>query len=269
MVKGDILLTLGDILLTLEDGVATIILSQPGKLNAITTEMADKFRGIIEKIRVDDAVKVLIITGAGRGFCAGADITRRVAAAEQIRRERWRIISRTGYQLLPLAKLEKPTIAAINGIAAGLGLSIALACDIRVASEHARFTAAWVNNGLMADGGATYFLPRILGISKALEMMFTADTIDAIEAERVGLVSKVVPHDDLMAVAKELASKMAKKPSVAIELMKKATYRSLNHDLESQLDFEAYAQNVCRQTDDYKEAIEAFTQKRPPQFKGY
>ncbi len=257
-----------DILVSVEQGVATITLNRPEKLNALTTEMANKFSQVIQDVRVNDEIKALVITGAGSGFCSGTDLERRLPGAKQETKERWEVISPIGHQLLPLVRLEKPTIAAVNGAAAGLGLSIALACDIRLASENARFTAVWVKRGLIPDGGATYFLPRILGISKALELMFTGDIMSATEAERIGLVSKVVPHDNLMTVAKETATKIAEGPSVAIELMKKAAYRALENSLELQLDFETYAQNICRQTQDYKEGVEAFMQKRPPQFKG-
>ena len=257
-----------DILVDVEQGVATITLNRPEKLNALTTEMANKFSQVIQDVRVNDEIKALIITGAGSGFCSGTDLESRMREMKEKIRERWEVISPTGYQLLPLVRLEKPTIAAVNGVAAGLGLSIALACDIRLASENARFTAVWVKRGLIPDGGATYFLPRILGISKALELMFTGDIMSATEAERIGLVSKVVPHDNLMTVAKETATKIARGPSVAIELMKKAAYRALENSLELQLDFETYAQNICRQTQDYKDGVEAFMQKRPPQFKG-
>ncbi len=257
-----------DILVDVEQGVATITLNRPEKLNAVTTEMANKFSQVIQDVRVNDEIKALLITGAGSGFCSGTDLEGRMREIKEKRRERWEVISPTGYQFLPLARLEKPTIAAINGVAAGLGLSIALACDIRLASEQARFTAVWVKRGLIPDAGATYFLTRILGISKALEIMFTGDIMSATEAERIGLVSRVVPHNDLMAVARETATKIAQGPSVAIELMKKAAYRALDNSLELQLDFETYAQNICRQTQDYKEGVEAFMQKRPPQFKG-
>lgn len=259
-----------EIIRTKEEGIVTITLNRPDKLNAITEEMVRQFPGIIEEIRMDDSIKVVIITGAGRGFCAGADASRLVSSisGERLERTRRELTTPIGYWLLPLAKLEKPTIAAINGVVAGVGISVALACDIRIASEHATFTAAWVKRGLIPDGGATYFLPRVLGMSKALELMFTGDMVNAVEAERIGLVSRVVPHDDLLRVVHERASTIAKGPSVAIELMKKGAYRSLNHDLESQLDFESYAQNICRQTEDHKEGVESFIQKRPPKFEG-
>ncbi len=213
----------------------------------------------------------LIITGVGRGFCAGADSTRLMSHAlgEQLAETHGELIGPIGVEILNLAKLQKPTIAAINGIAAGGGLSMALACDIRIASERANFSAVWVRRGLVPDGGATYFMPRILGPSKALQLAYTGDMIDAPEALRIGLVDRVTPHNELMTVTEELASRIARGPSIAIELTKAAMYRSFYHGLESQLDFESYAQHICERTDDFKRGIEAFKEKRQPEFKGW
>ena len=259
-----------EILLSKEDAIVILTLNRTDKLNALTIDMVDRLPGIVEDIRMDDSLKVLIITGAGRSFCAGADVGRMGSgyfSRDRVKTRR-EVTSPPGYQYLALSQLEKPTIAAINGIAVGAGISIALACDIRIASEQARFTAAWVKRGLIPDAGATYFLPRLLGISKALELMFTGDVVDAAEAERIGLVNRVVPHDDLMTVTRELARKIAEGPSVAIELMKRVAYMGLVQDLETQFNFESYAQRVCTRTEDHKEGIEAFMQKRQPQFKG-
>jgi 2-(1,2-epoxy-1,2-dihydrophenyl)acetyl-CoA isomerase len=178
------------------------------------------------------------------------------------------MVQPTGYFGSALFSLSKPTIAAINGVAVGAGLSLALLCDIRIASEKARFGAVWVRMGIIPDVGGTYLLPRTIGLDKALELAFTGDIIDAREAERVGLVTKVVPHDDLMKVTDELASRIAKGPSVAMEVMKRGMYRAVGGDYNAQLDFESYAQNLCFQTEDYKEAISAFKEKREPRFQG-
>ena len=167
-----------------------------------------------------------------------------------------------------IADVDKPIIMAINGIAAGAGLSLTLAGDIRLSSDKARFGAVWLKRGLIPDVGATYYLPRIIGVDKALELTFRGDIIDAEEAMRIGLVTKVVPHDQLMLQARELAVKIAKGPAVAIELSKRGFYRSLNNDLKTQLDYETYAQNLCRQTDDHKEGVRSFMEKREANFKG-
>jgi len=150
----------------------------------------------------------------------------------------------------------------------GGGLSFALLCDIRIASDKARFGAVWVNRGLVPDVGATYLLPRTIGLDRALELCYTGEIIDAGEAERIGLVTRVVPHDDLMNVVNQLAARIAKGPSVAIELMKRGIYRAVGGDYAGSLDFESYAQNFCFQSEDFKESVAAFMEKRDPRFQG-
>lgn len=257
--------------LTKQDGIATLTLNRPDRMNAMTTAMWYGLRDIIEEVRDDDGIKVLIMTGAGRAFCAGSDVEGRLAAriaGEKIEKTRRDLLEPVGFAASVVSSLGKPIIAAINGVAVGAGLSLALVCDIRIASEKARFGAAWVKVGLIPDLGATYSLPRTIGPDKALELFFTGDIIDSREAERIGLVTKVVLHDELMKVTEELARKIAKGPSVAIELTKRAVYRGLHNDLDKQLDFESYAQNLCRQTEDHREGVKAFMEKREATFKG-
>ncbi|MFC1985031.1 enoyl-CoA hydratase/isomerase family protein [Chloroflexota bacterium] len=266
-------MTFESIILEKEKGIATITLNRPDKLNAFTYPMNNEIKEAVEDVVNDDDVRVLILTGAGRGFCAGAD---RGAQAERatMRDVGQRTAKSRHDQLTHLAgstvinQMEKPTICAVNGVAVGIGLAFTLACDIRIASENARFGALWGRRGLMADGGGTYFLTRIVGTARALELLYTDDIIDAREAERIGLVSRVVPHDELMPVVKELAGKIAKGPSVALELTKRAVYKALSNDLESQLDFEHWGQSVCYLTEDHKEAIQAAIEKRDAVFKG-
>jgi 2-(1,2-epoxy-1,2-dihydrophenyl)acetyl-CoA isomerase len=174
----------------------------------------------------------------------------------------------TGTVAMSFEDLDKPIIAALNGVAVGAGLSMALACDIRIASENARFGAIWVKRGLIPDAGATWFLPRVLPYDKAIELAFTGDLVGAREALEMGLVTRVVPHDQLMPEAEALAGKIAKGPSVAIELIKRGFRRSLTNDLKSQLDYETYAQNLCRRSEDHREGVKSFMEKRPPEFKG-
>jgi 2-(1,2-epoxy-1,2-dihydrophenyl)acetyl-CoA isomerase len=259
-----------ELLLTKDNSIATITLNRPEKFNAMTTDMWRQLPKLIEEVSNDDSLKVLIITGAGKAFCAGSDAGRLASriSGEEVAKTQKELTAPIGAEVLCLAKLRKPTIAAINGVTAAAGVSIALACDIRLASDQAKFVLAWVKMGLIPDGGATYFLTRLLGSSKTLELAFTGNSIDANEAERIGLVNKVVPHNELMVVAKELATSIAEGPPIAIELMKKGIYKALFHDLESQLDFESYAQGICRQTEDHKEGVQAFMQKRKPEFKG-
>jgi len=252
-------------------GIAKLTLNRPDKLNAITQDMFDGMEQVVGEVRNNDDVKVLVITGAGRGFCSGADVVARLAArvaGEGPKKTRKAMVAPVGYIASILHRLDKPIIGAINGVAAGAGLSYALLCDIRIASDQARFGAVWVRRGLIPDVGATYLLPRIIGMDKALELAFTGDLIGAREAERIGLVTKVVPHDDLMKVTDELALKVASGPSVAIELMKRGMYRALDNDLDTQLDFESYAQNLCFGTDDFKEGVAAFREKRDSHFRG-
>jgi 2-(1,2-epoxy-1,2-dihydrophenyl)acetyl-CoA isomerase len=260
-----------EILFEKKDGVATLTLNRPDKLNALTPEMAyENLVGIFNQIKIDDEIRAIIITGAGRGFCSGTDVSARLVKRLEkgVEEPRYEMIDLVGGFILNIVDMDKPIIAAINGIAAAAGLSIALASDIRIASEKARFGAIWVRRGLIPDVGATYFLPRIIGLDKALELTLRGDIIDAQEALEIGLITRLVPHDELMSKARELAVKIAKGPAVAIELIKRGLHRSLNNDLKVQLDYESFAQNLCRQTDDHKEGVRSFMEKREPNFKG-
>lgn len=253
-----------------EEGVATIILNRPEKLNAINDEIRLGLQECVAEVRQNDELKVLIITGAGRGFCSGGDVKGLAnrLPGETVKKTRQEILRTIGTYLLPLAKLEKPTIAAVNGIAAGGGFSLCLMCDIRIASEQAEFRAVWVSRGFIPDDGATFYLPKLIGLSRALTLMYTGNPVSAREAEKIGLVNEVVPHDELLMRATELARIIARGPSVAIELMKRTVYSGIVDELESRLVLETYAQNICRQTEDHKEAIKAFLEKRKPVFRG-
>lgn len=257
-----------------EEGIATLILNRPDKLNALDAKILQEIVKAIDEAREDDEVKVLIITGAGRGFCSGADLTSPVRGTDPkqpgiTRPTRLEPFVSFGSLTKRLRNFHKPAIAAINGVATGGGLSIACLCDVRVASEDARFSAIFVRRGLVADTGITYLLPRIVGTEKALELMWTGDIIDAKEAERIGLVGKVVPHGELMATARGVATRIAKGPSTAIELMKRMVYEGLEADSFSlQSAYEAWAQEMCYLTEDYEEGVNAFVEKREPQFRG-
>lgn len=254
-----------------EQGVAILVIDREEKMNALTSVMRMDLARVFQAVREDDDIKVLIVTGTGRAFCAGSDVSDRLAkriAGEKIETSRKEMLQPVGFLALELRNLHKPTIAAVNGVAAGSGFSLALFCDIRFASNKAKFIASWIKMGLGADMGATYALPRLLGTAKAFEIIATGGSIDAVEAERIGLVNRAVPDDKLMSAANELAAKFASGPSVGIELMKRAVYKGIHNDLERQLDFEGYAQNICRQTEDHREAVKAFSAKRQPSFKG-
>jgi enoyl-CoA hydratase/carnithine racemase len=259
-----------DLILEKDRHIAILTLNRPDKMNAINAEMRALFPQALQEVQEDDNLRALIITGAGRGFCSGADVAMQAAraAGAQADTSRKTILALVGSFALAFEKINKPVIAAVNGIAAGIGLTITLACDIRIASANARFAALWVKRGLIADGGATLLLPLIVGMEKALELSFTGEIINAQEAERIRMVSRVVPHEELMNKARELAQKMAGEPPIAVELIKKLTWERVRNQMREQLLFESYGQFLCRSTQDHKEAVKAFMEKREPQFKG-
>ena len=259
-----------DILLEKDGPVAVLTLNRPEKMNAISADMRVAIPQALQEIQEDDSVRALILTGAGRGFCSGADVAVQAArAAGQVTdTSRQTLLQLVGSFILAFEKVNKPVIAAVNGIAAGVGLTMTLTCDIRIASANARFSAIWVKRGLIADGGASLLLPLTVGMEKALELCFTGEVIDAQEAERIRLVSRVVPAEGLMTRAKELAQKIAANPPISVELAKRVMWEKVRNQLRETLIFESYAQSLCRTTQDQKEAVKAFMEKREPQFKG-
>lgn len=259
-----------EVILEKDNHIGILTLNRPDKLNAISVEMRETLPLALQEVQKDDELRALIITGAGRGFCSGADVAHMAerAKGQQTATSRKTILSLVGNLALGFENINKPIIAAVNGIAAGIGLTISLLCDIRIASSEARFGAVWIKRGLIPDGGATLLLPIILGLEKALELAFTADIINSQEAERIRLVSRVVPPEVLMKQAKELAQKIVQVPAVSVELAKRVMWEKIRNNLRTQLMIESYAQNICRTTQDQKEAVRAFIEKRDPQFKG-
>jgi enoyl-CoA hydratase len=260
-----------DLLLEKDDsGIATLTLNVPNKLNALTVKMGMNLPAAVDEVARDDSVRVLIVTGAGRGFCSGADVSAMQAftgAAEQSRFNRLQVTGWPAVDAFP--KLLKPTVAAVNGPCVGAGLSLALSCDIRIASETARFGVAQVARALVPDFGLTCYLPLAAGMSNALELMYTAELIDAAEALRIGLVSRVVPPDDLMKTTRELANKIARQAPLSVELTKKMVWRGLFDRLARQLDLETDSIRICRQSEDHLDSVKAFLEKKPlPKFKG-
>ncbi len=259
-----------DLLLEKGDGIATITLNVPEKLNALTSKMSMSLALVTDDIARDDEVRVVIVTGAGRGFCSGADVSAmqaRIAPSEVSRFNRMQVMGYPHADVFP--RLNKPVIAAINGHCVGGGLSLALSCDVRIASETARLGAAQVARALVPDYGLTYYLPLAIGTSRALELMYTAELIGAAEAERLGIVSRVVASDELMNVTRELATRIAHNPPYSLELTKNMVWRSLFDGLNRQLDLETWAQQICFQTEDHQESVKAFLEKKPlPEFKG-
>ncbi len=253
-----------------EEGVATITLNRPERLNALGVQNVDELTAVIEEIATDDEVKAVILTGNGRGFCTGADLAG--PGSPLLKKERHiRVKPLAGYGKLFLCikNLEKPVIAAVNGIAAGAGFSLAMICDIRIASENAGFSSIFVKIGAAPDTCLCYTLPRVVGKAKALEMMFTGDTVEAKEAKELGIVSKVVPVDQLLAEAKELAGRIAKGPSLAIDITKKLVNAAEEiNNFDAIFAYEAWAFEVLIKSEDLIEGTTAFLQKREAKFKG-
>ena len=254
-----------------KNNIATLILNRPEKLNSITVKMGNvSLPAVFEELRQDEGVKVIVITGAGDSFCSGADLNS-VLKTGALWDKDMGISERVQPILpftLPLYNMPKPVIAAVNGMAAGAGLSIALLSDIRIASEKAKFSFIFSRRGTIPDCGATFLVPRLIGTGKAFELMYTGDIMDAKEAERIGLVNKVVPADALMEETYSLAERLAKGAPLALAQMKNAIHRGLSNDFEQQLYFETYAVNFCYGTEDVQEAIKSFLEKREPRFKG-
>lgn len=259
-----------DIIYTKEQGIATITLNRPDRRNAFSPEMSESISKAVEDATKDDEVRVLIITGRGQAFCAGADVKAMAENLSQPGREEGEGELKAGHVSLPLLlhKFEKPVIAAINGVAVGGGLDLALSCDIRIASDRARFAEVFIRRGLIPAMGGIFFLPRLVGIDRACQLIWTGDMIDAKEAERIGLVTMVVPHEELESATGELAEKLAKGPPLAIKKAKRAIYEGLTMDLQSTLEYVASAAKELRQTEDHKEGARAFVEKREPVFKG-
>ena len=248
------------------DGIATVTLNRPDKLNTIDIATLDKLVSTLDAIAEDSEVRAVVIAAAGRIFCAGAD------QDEMMPREsgEWEIIvDRYLDPVRRIAGLDKPVIARLHGDCVGGGLGIAMACDFRIAAEGIRLSAPFVNIGLAGcDMSAGYFLPRLVGLGRATEIMMSGRFVDASEAERIGLVTRVVPADDLDKEVDKLARRMAAGPPRALAFTKRAIHRSLDLDMESEFDYEIFAQVQCLQSEDHREGIAAYREKRKPVYKG-
>jgi 2-(1,2-epoxy-1,2-dihydrophenyl)acetyl-CoA isomerase len=248
------------------DAIATITLHRPDALNAVTGPMLADLLAAFRRIARDRAVRAVVLTGAGRAFCAGQDLKERLAPEAPplavVVRERYNPI------ITAMRTLDQPIVGAINGVAAGAGASLAFACDVRLAADTASFALAFGRIGLVPDSGATWFLPRLVGPAKAAELALTGATLSATEAERFGLVAKVVPAETLAAAARDVAAKLGALAPVALAQTKRALERSWSLDLETALEEEAWRQGIAGATEDHAEGLTAFIEKRPPHFRG-
>ena len=257
------------LLFDVADGVATVTLNRPEALNAFSSEMQRELGGLIARLAEDPAVRAVVLTGAGRAFCAGGDIREMEAASDPIplagRNKLHRMLTTV---LMPLVRLEKPVIAAVNGAAVGAGMNLALAADITVVSDTATFSQAFVKVGLVPDTGGLYLLTRLIGLNRAKELCFTGRMFGAREAMELGLVNRVVPPNELMPTALALAQELASGATAAIGLTKSLLNLAHTATLEEMAEFESYALAVVLSTEDHREGILAFREKRKPLFRG-
>jgi enoyl-CoA hydratase/carnithine racemase len=249
-------------------GVATITLNRPERLNALTFEVYRELTDTFAALNEERDVRVVVITGAGRAFCSGGDVHDIIGELFKCDMEGLLEFTRMTCELVRnICALQKPVIASLNGTTAGAGACIALASDMRIASETAKIAFLFVKVGLSgADMGAAYLLPRMVGLAKATELLFTGDFISAEEAGRIGLYNRVVPADQLAAATREIAERLARGPAFALAKTKQMLNRELHMNLETALESEAQAQAICMQHPDYREAYEAFVAKREPKF---
>lgn len=258
------------VLREVRDHVMTLTLNRPERLNALGGGMREELLAGLQEGEREPEVRVIVLTGAGRAFSSGGDVKE---MAERRGKDGGR---RVDGQLPPLRdhilalmrSIPKPIIGSINGVAAGAGMNLALACDMRIASDKAVFTQAFVKRGLHPDWGGTFYLPRLVGTAKACELIFGGDMLGAEEAQRLGLVNRLVPHEQLPAATTEWAEALAAGPPIAIGLAKRGIYRNMQADLPSALEYETYAQNHCWNSEDAGEGIRAFVEKRPALFTG-
>ncbi|HEX5726597.1 MAG TPA: enoyl-CoA hydratase-related protein [Longimicrobiaceae bacterium] len=257
------------VLLRVEEGVAWITLNRPERLNAFAGTMRGDLHDAVAEAAETGGVRVLVITGAGRAFCAGADLEVTAELARRGAAEEFAALVLAGVRVVErLRAVRQPVIAAVNGAAAGAGASLALACDFRIASDRATFGVGFNRIGLHPDWGATYFLPRLVGPGRAAELVLTARTLDAAEAERLGIFERVVPAADFDAAVRALAAELAAKPPLALELAKRTLAGALDRSLEQVLQAERAAQLRCFASADAREGIAAFLEKRSPVFRG-
>lgn len=252
-----------------QDTIVTLVMNRPEKLNALNSELSIALNAALSRLGPDESVRVVVLTGAGRAFCAGGDLGAIGKGRERKEVEQLEPILRSGMQMvLKMRTMPQPVVAAVNGAAAGAGMNLALAADIRIATEEATFGQNFSRVGLFPDYGGIYFLPQLVGPSKAAEMFYTGEMIDAQTAMRLGLVSRVVPASQLEAATKEMAQKIAQGPPIAVRAVKQALFGCEKEKLEQALELEVRQQIKCFHSEDCGEGIRAFFEKRKPRFEG-
>ena len=260
----------GDILFAVAQRIATITLNRPERRNAFTLAMIDEWADRLEECAARADIHVVLVTGAGKAFCSGGDIDELMKQGQdsgpQERKDE--LVGHVHRIPRILERLDKPVIAAINGAATGAGMDLALMCDLRYAARSAKFAETYVKLALMPGAGGAYYLPRLIGRARALEMLWTGDFIDGEEAERIGLVNKALPDDELMPYALAMARRLADGPTQSIRTIKRAVRAGQASDLSTSLDFGASNYGVLAMGEDHLEAVDAFLEKRPPKFKG-
>ncbi len=256
------------LLYTLSNNVLTITLNRPDVYNAFNETMKKELNDALKEADKDSNVRCIVIRGAGdKAFCSGQDLKEH--SGKETRRSLKESLEKSYNPIVrKMRNIEKPIIGMINGVAAGAGMSIALACDMRIMADSAKLIEVFIRIALVPDTGSHWFLPRLVGMARAFEYSALGNDIGAAEAERVGLVNKVVPAAELEIVTMEIAGKLAKAPTKSIGLIKRTLNKALSSDLDSLLDYEAYIQEIASLTEDHKEGVQSFLEKRPAQFKG-
>ncbi len=255
------------VLVETDGPIGRLVLNRPDKLNSFSGAMRDEIANGLETLGADKSVRVVILTGRGRAFCAGADVKYMAGLLENGDYDEANALVEAGRRTIKaIVEMQKPVIASLNGPAAGGGANLALSCDLRIASDRASIGQTFNRVGLHPDWGGTWIVPRLVGQAKAAELFLFAEMIEAHEAERIGLLNRVVPHDELEAATNDWAQRLAQKPALSLALAKQALQRSWEATLDEMLDFESMAQNECFRSDDALEGTRAFVEKRPPRF---
>lgn len=260
---------MADLEYTVADGIGTILLNRPHRKNAFTIEMIDQWARILVEARTDPDVRVIVLTGAGDAFCSGVDLASMDGERPSPLQRKEHLTDHIHRVPYALEDLDKPVIAAINGVAVGAGMDMALMCDMRIIARSARLSEGYIRVGLVPGDGGCYYLPRLVGQAKALELLLTGDFIGAEEAARIGIANHVVDDDDLIAATTRLARKLADAPPVAVRTIKRAVYQSARADLRTALDLISSHMSVVTSTQDSAEALAAFREKRPGRYVGH